>query len=258
LKRRTTRLRGSAALVALLCCVLAETPATAGTLSVIETGRWVRVAWVYDGDTFRTAAGDKVRLLGINAPEIAHGNQPGQPQGVAAMQALKSLIAGRTLRLRFERERRDTYGRLLAHVWRRDGLWVNGEMVRRGMALAYPFAPNLGRAAELLALEREARRVKRGIWQTRRFAVLNANAVRLAHIGQFRLLRGRVERVFRNGAGFRLGRLTVTIPRKYRAWFRLPLTVRAGQTVIVHGVVRAGRGGGLYLALHSRFDLEAL
>ncbi len=253
---RNPRRVGRLALLA-ACWLAIATVAHAGTLSVVGTSRWVRVADIFDGDTFRTAEGDKVRLLGINAPEVAHGNQPGQPLGRAATRALKELIAGRTVQLTFDRERRDAYGRLLAHVWRRDGLWVNGEMVRRGLAFAYPFVPNLQRADRLLALERKARRARRGIWAVSRFAVLDAEAVSGAHVGQFRVVRGRVQRVFRRGAGFRIGRLAVTIPRKYRSWFRLPLPVRAGQEVTVHGVIRAARSGdGLYLALHSPFDLE--
>jgi len=246
-------------LVALLALVAVSGPAgaaLAGTLSILETARWARVEHVYDGDTFRTARGEKVRLLGINAPEITHGSEPGQPLGGAATRTLRALIAGKTVRLTFDRERRDTYGRLLAHVWRRDGLWVNGEMVRRGMAHAYPFVPNLREADKLLALEREARKNRRGIWATPRFAVLDAARISRANVGQFRLVRGRVTRLLGRGTGFRLGPLAVTIPRKYRSWFQFPLPLREGHMVVVHGVIRAGRKGGLYLALHSPFDLE--
>jgi len=244
----------SLALVIALLCGAWQTQA--GTFSVVNGSRWVRVGYIYDGDTFKTARGERIRLLGINAPEVTHGSEPGQVMGKAATRALTSLIAGKTVRLTFDRQRRDIYGRTLAQVWLRDGTWVDGEMVRRGFAHVYTFTPNLRWAKRLIALERTARKHRLGIWNTRRFSVIPANRVKPSDIGQFHVVTGIVGRINGRGTGFSMGHLHISIPRKYRRWFHFPLRLRAGQTVTVHGVIRAGGAGSLYLALHSPFDLE--
>ncbi len=242
-----------ALVIALLC---GAWPAQAGTFSVVNESRWVRVAYIYDGDTFKTAKGERIRLLGINAPEIRHGSEPGQVMGNAATRALTSLIAGKTVRLTFDRQRRDIYGRTLAQVWLRDGTWVDGDMVRRGFAHVYTFTPNLRWAKRLIALERTARKRRLGIWNTRRFSVIPAKRVKPSDIGQFHVVTGIVSRINGRGVGFSMGHLHISVPRKYRRWFHFPLGLRAGQRVTVHGVIRAGGAGSLYLALHSPFDLE--
>ena len=69
------------------------------------------------------------------------------------------------MRLEFDAERRDRYGRLLAYVYREpDGLFVNAELVRRGYAQPLTIAPNVAHAAEFRRLARTARRGGRGLW----------------------------------------------------------------------------------------------
>jgi len=244
-----------AGIIVISVIFLSARPAFSGTLSIVSHDRWVSVGRVLDGDTFRTTQGEKIRLLGINTPEIAHTSSPAQPLGYQATNALRHLIAGKTVRLTFDTQRKDAYGRTLAHVYLRNGLWVNGELVRLGMAHVYTFTPNLRRAGRLLALERQARQARLGIWQSGRFKMLNANQVRTAYLGQFRVVKGRITKLRRNHMAFRVGTLNVSIPRKYRAWFRPPPRLHVGDTVVVHGVIRAAPSG-LYLALHTPFDLE--
>ncbi len=228
--------------------------AGAGTLSTVTPDRWVSVETVFDGDTFRTTNGEKIRLLGINAPEIRHDREPGEPLGERARSALEAMIAGRTVRLRLDADRRDDYGRTLAQVYRKNGQWVNAALVRRGLAHVYTFAPNFRWTPALLAAEKRARREHLGIWRTPRFRILEATDIHAAHIGQFRLVRGKVSQPKR--WGFSLGALRVSIPRKYRRWFEAVSMPEKNSRVIVRGTIRAGRDGGLYLALHSPFDLE--
>ncbi|MDQ6986977.1 MAG: thermonuclease family protein [Mariprofundaceae bacterium] len=232
-------------------------PSFAGTLSFVSQGRWVQVDKIYDGDTFRTLNGEKIRLLGINTPEIAHTSSPGQTMGKKASRALRKLIAGKVVRLAFDEQRRDTYQRTLAQIYLRDGTWVNGKMVELGMAHVYTFTPNLRWAGDLTTLEQQARREKRGIWKTKRFSMLDATQIKTAHLGQFRVVRGQVGGIKKKGYSFRLGALNISIPRKYRRFFKHPPVLRSGDSVIVHGVVRAA-SSGLYLPLHSPFDLEII
>jgi len=238
----------------LLSLLLLSWSAEAGTLSIISKDRWVHVARVFDGDTFRTTSGERIRLLGINTPEIAHDRQPEQPIGHEATVRLQQLITGKTVRLSFDQERRDDYGRTLAQVYLRDNTWIDVLLVREGLAHVYTFEPNHHWTPALLIAEQQARAGRLGIWSTSRFGVLEAEHVKTNHIGQFRLVAGEVKESA--GWSFLLGRLHVTVPRIYRHWFKQPLKFTPGQRAIVRGVIRTSRTGGYYLALHSPFDVE--
>jgi len=229
----------------------------AGTLSTVGRDQWVRVERIFDGDTFRAKSGERVRLLGINAPEVIHETKPGQVFGKRSGAMLRRLIQGRIVRLKTDREIRDIYGRLLAQVYLRDGTWINREMIRRGMAHVYTFTPNIRWASALATAEKQARKKKIGIWGTERFRILAAEEAGLAHVGQFRLVRGIVHGRSGKGYSFLLGNLSIHIPRTYRYYFRHVPKVRNGMRVIVHGTFRM-RNGALFLALHSSTDLEIL
>lgn len=125
-----------------------------------------KVRWVADGDTFILEDGRHVRYLGINAPETAHDGQPTQPFGQAARRYNHRLVENQMVRLEFDRERRDRFGRWLAHVYRRDGLWVNRAMVAQGLAI-YLYTPkNTKHGRALLEAQREAMQSRKGLWQS--------------------------------------------------------------------------------------------
>jgi micrococcal nuclease len=120
----------------------------------------VRVVRVIDGDTVVVSGGERVRLIGVDTPER------GDCFSRAATAQARRLAGGRAVRLRFDAERRDRYGRLLAYVHRAsDGVFVNAEMVRHGYARTLTIAPNVRHAGRFMALEREARRTRRGLWR---------------------------------------------------------------------------------------------
>jgi len=221
---------------------------------VIGKSRWVHVAYVFDGDTFRTKSGERIRLLGINTPEVSHDKQAEQPYAKQAKKRLIQLIMGKSVQLRSDKEKKDKYGRSLAHVYLRDGRWVNNIMVTEGLAHVYIFAPNFHGADELLRSESEARNNGRGLWKSSRFRVLNASDISPRHIGQFRLIQGYVKNVQK--WRFKTGKLTVSVPRKSRQWFTPADLPQHGQHVLLRGVIRTSTSNQLYLALHSPYDIE--
>lgn len=242
--------------LSLLALSLCPGAARAGTLSVIEKSRWVEIEHVFDGDTVRTKKGEKIRLLGINTPEIAHDKQPGQTLGNEAGQRLRELVLGKTVRLRLDKERRDKYGRTLAHIYLRDHRWINEVLVREGFAHVYTFAPNFRGARKLLLAEAEARQARRGIWRTARFQVLDSELATSLHIGQFRTVEGTVSK---SGPWqFRLSKLNISIPRAYRRWFKTAPALENGLRIRVRGMIRASPGDRLFLAVHSPFDMEII
>jgi len=231
--------------------------AMTGTLSTVGKDQWVRVDRVFDGDTFRARNGERVRLLGINAPEVNHETRPGEILGEQSGALLSQLVKGKTVRLKTDREIRDIYGRLLAQVYLQDGTWVNREMILRGMAHVYTFTPNIRWASDLATAEKQARKERLGIWATRRFRVLAAGELHAAQTGQFRLIRGVIDGLSKKGYSFRLQNLFVHIPRAYRNYFRNPPGIHNKMHVVVHGKIRM-RNGRLFLSLHSPTDLEIL
>ena len=126
---------------------------------------WVRISWVADGDTAVLEDGRHVRYIGVDCPEIDHANHRAAPMGYAARDLNRHLTGGWQLRLVFDRDRFDRYGRTLAYVYRRDGLFINGELLEKGYAWVLSRYPNVTQAQTLLAVQRTAMQNGRGIWR---------------------------------------------------------------------------------------------
>ena len=124
------------------------------------------VAHVIDGDGVRLADGREVRYIGMDAPEMRNIYGERELWAQEATDANARLVAGKRVRLEREVSDHDRYGRLLRHVYV-DGAWVNGEIVRRGLATALSFPPNVKKAARLESLQQEAQSAKRGMWAGR-------------------------------------------------------------------------------------------
>jgi micrococcal nuclease len=124
------------------------------------------VAWVVDGDTIAVGAGERVRLIGINTPETRDPRRPVECFGEQAAARTRAILpAGTSVRLVFDVERTDRYGRTLAYVYRvRDGLFVNAALVAEGYAQVATYPPNVAHAEEFLRLERLARFFRSGLW----------------------------------------------------------------------------------------------
>src|SRR5438105_1214997 len=125
------------------------------------------VARVIDGDTIVLANQARVRLLGADSPETKHPHLPPQPWGAEATQFTRAFIGKSPVRLGFDRERKDKYGRFLAYVYVGDRM-LNEELLRAGLAralLQYPYSAEMKRRFK--AAESEAKAAKRGLWSAR-------------------------------------------------------------------------------------------
>lgn len=121
------------------------------------------VRLVFDGDTIDVSGRGRVRLLGIDAPEIGAAFDTPQPFADEARAHLASLVLHRYVHLETDGEPRDAYGRLLAYVIRDDGLLANAEMLRAGFATVSARQP-LRRLGELRRAETSAQQSRRGVW----------------------------------------------------------------------------------------------
>jgi len=123
------------------------------------------VVRVIDGDTVALAGDARVRLLGIDAPEMERDGQPADFLAHKAKAILTELTLNRQVGLKYDRLRYDHYGRLLAYLFLPGDTLVNAELVRLGVARVYFIAPNLLNREVLLAAQKEAIEARRGIWQ---------------------------------------------------------------------------------------------
>jgi micrococcal nuclease len=134
-------------------------------------GQRVRVIRVVDGDTLIVSsptfsADERLRLRGVDAPELAHDNQPAAYWGVEAKEYLRRRIEGRDVILHFDgTETRDRFGRLLAFVYVTENDCINLAMIRDGHAYAdRRFASFM--KSQLGQAEGEARKKGRGLWKS--------------------------------------------------------------------------------------------
>ena len=120
-----------------------------------------------DGDTVLLADGERVRYIGMDTPELHHPRKPVQPYAREAWEFNRKLVEGRKVRLEFDVERRDRYGRLLAYVFLEDGRFVNAELVKEGYAQLLTIPPNVKYVDLFVGLQRQAREAKKGLWGRR-------------------------------------------------------------------------------------------
>jgi len=110
------------------------------------------------------ANGERVRYIGINSPEIDHDKQKAQPFGYAARTFNKQMVLNRKIRLEFDLERQDRYGRLLAYVFLPDGIFLNERLLQNGYAFFLYRKPNLKYNQRLLKAQQGAMKARKGLW----------------------------------------------------------------------------------------------
>lgn len=133
---------------------------------------------VVDGDTLKLENEEKVRLIGIDTPEMHESNKlhrdskrSGQDvhtiiaMGKKSYQFTRQLVEGKRVKLEFDVERKDKYGRLLAYVYLADGTFINAEIVKQGFASLMTYPPNVKYADFFQKLYRQARENKLGLWK---------------------------------------------------------------------------------------------
>jgi micrococcal nuclease len=162
-------------LALLAACARSETPtapleaeATTAPHAPDVPGLAATVRRVVDGDTVEIVVDghvDTVRLIGIDTPEKTGGLRPAECFGDEASAFAGRIIPeGTPVRLLRDTEARDRYDRLLAYVYREDGMFVNLALVDSGHAAAFPFEPNTTFADDFSAAEERARRLHLGLW----------------------------------------------------------------------------------------------
>jgi len=149
---------------------------------------------VHDGDTVTLADGRKIRLIGINSPELARDGRATEPFAIKARNYLRHFAAQtRRWHVRWGPQRRDQYGRWLGHVFIGDKN-LNAEMLRSGMASVISIPPNLWAQDCYRQQEHQARRAAKGIWGSHGIKIWQADDLPRSLRG-FQFIRGTVQKV---------------------------------------------------------------
>ena len=138
----------------------------------------ILVSRVIDGDTIELENRERVRLVGIDTPEARESRKLERDvsrtktsreaiieMGKAATKFTKRLVEGKRVRLEFDIEKTDRYGRLLAYVYLPDDKMLNAELLKAGYAQVYTFQPNVKHIDSFLELQKKSRETKTGFWK---------------------------------------------------------------------------------------------
>jgi micrococcal nuclease len=134
-----------------------------------------RVKTVYDGDTVVLEDGRKIRLLGINTPEVQHRHKIADAGGEEAKRWLINKLRNSKVRLVTDAEKKDKYGRTLAHLFTEKKEHINVSLVAAGLAEVSIYPPNLFYADELVKARNLAEKARLGIWRRPEYATIPVN-----------------------------------------------------------------------------------
>ena len=124
---------------------------------------WRTCVKVIDGDTIVLDGNEIVRLIGIDTPETKDPRKPLQYYGREAYEFTKKLVKGKKVRLAYDLNKKDKYGRTLAYVYLEDGTFLNAEIIKQGYGFAYRYFV-FKYFDEFKQYEREARENEIGLW----------------------------------------------------------------------------------------------
>ncbi len=156
---------------------------------------FVQVKKVYDGDTILLSNGNKVRLLGINTPEVEGRYKLAEAGGEAAKKWLKNTLLNQKVRLEKDVEKHDKYSRLLAHIFTANKQHINLELVKNGLASVNIHPPNLKYSDELLQAQQQAEIAHLGIWNQREYAPKQFNEINRSNYKGWHRIKGRVKAI---------------------------------------------------------------
>jgi len=128
-----------------------------------KNGSLARVVRVIDGDTIEVEGGQRIRYIGIDAPEL---NFSGRVADCFAKEAAKEneiLVLGKEVRLEKDVSETDDYGRFLRYVWA-DDVFVNDYLVENGYARVVSFPPDVRYQDQFLKTQEKSRQENRGLW----------------------------------------------------------------------------------------------
>lgn len=251
-------------LPALLAVFCLAGPAPSAACDTGSIDRRERVVYVHDGDTVKLADGTKVRLIGLDTPELKRDRRPAEPLAEAARGALRRLIEeDPRVGLQYGRERRDRYDRRLAYLVLADGRHAARILLEQGLASLLVLPPNTRYAECYAAAQRRAREHKRGVWALPAYRPIAPDAVDSLTLPAYRLVQGTVSGRSRNEdvevikLSGRKTTLRLVIRNDEREYFKPVLdTLVPGRRAEVQGWINPSRRRGYFMRLRHPTALQ--
>lgn len=231
----------------------------ASALQINPGNGYYRVARVFDGDTIALANGPKVRLLGLNTPEVNGPYKTAERGGDEAKQWLTQRLAGQKVRIETDVELEDHYQRRLAYVFDEQGNNINIELVRNGLAMVSLFPPNLKYVTPLLAAQQAAESEHLGVWAYPEYAAKSVEAVSRGQQQGWQRIRGTISAVRPGEKHSYLQfseQLSIQLPSEFRQLFPDP-AVYQGRQVEVRGWLHRQKHN-LLLTVRHPADIKVL
>jgi micrococcal nuclease len=221
-------------------CVLLILVGPADACQANRIDEEAQVASVYDGDTVWLADGRKLRLIGLDTPELGHDGTAPEPFAQQAADALSVLLARHRYRvlMRYDIERRDDYGRWLAHLYLPDGTSITAHMLRAGLATHLTVPPDTYDLDCYRRAEAQARAADTGIWHLPGYRIVASSDIDPDARGFVRV-RGRIVRVGHSRGSVWLdmeGDIALRVDREDTENFpRFDFDVLSGKQVVARG-----------------------
>lgn len=225
------------------------------------------VTQIVDGDTLVLENKMEVRLVGLQAPKIALGRKDFKewPLGYEAKDVLGEITMGKEVSLYYGGRKMDRYGRILAHLFLEDGTWVQGEMLKRGMARLYSFADNRSIIPEMRSEEKSARLKNAGIWGLD-FYKIKPQETSGRHTNSFQVISGRIIDVatVRSNTYLNFGEdyktdFTIVVPGRVKRMFDqqdINLSDLEGKTIFVRGWLKYYNGPSIDLTHPEQLEIQ--
>ena len=207
----------------------------------------IKVRYVHDGDTLTLSDNTRVRLIGINTPELAREGEPAQPLAIRARDHLRQMLfrTGNRVRLLAGEEPQDQHGRTLAYLWLPDGKDITAELLAAGLGWLVAIPPDTRFLDCHRQAETRARNAQLGVWKPGVYDALPSATLALRTSG-FQRVRGRITRVNHGGGATWInlqGRFAVRIPDADLHEFTAPPSSNwIGRELEVRGWVYQARG----------------
>ncbi len=145
------------------------------------------VTRVIDGDTFEIDNGEIIRLIGVDTPETGNAKEPEEYYGKEAFEFMRKKMVGKSVRLEFDNEKKDKYGRTLAYVWlatfEYNEVLINEVLIISGLGHISFFPPNVKYLHRFTDSHILAFEIEHGIWDhEKRAESLGKNQAILTHV----------------------------------------------------------------------------
>lgn len=206
----------------------------------------VTVRYVYDGDTVQLDDGRRVRFIGINTPEREHDDRPAEAYAERARQRLVQWQqASNQWQLVYDKDRHDRYGRVLAHVFDRQGRNITQQLLREGAGQLLVIPPNLKYLDCYRRAQQAARLNHSGLWALPEYQPLAVQQLQAFARG-YHIVTGKLSRIgeSRSSLWLNLGRsFALRIKKTELSYFdRQALEKQVGETISAQGWIYQYRG----------------